>query len=157
VESGKFRKDLYYRLNVYPIHLPPLRERLEDIPTLVLAFVRQYGERMGRRIDHIPRPCMDELQRYAWPGNIRELRNVIERALIECSSRTLVVHPPEGTVDEASKNSDLHQTERNHILRILEQTGWRISGPGGSAEILGLKRTTLQSKMKKLGIERPQK
>ena len=157
VESGKFRKDLYYRLNVYPIHLPPLRERLEDVPVLVLAFAREYGERMGRRIDHIPRPCMDELQRYAWPGNVRELRNVIERALIECSSKTLVVHPPQGAVNEVSKKFDLHQAECNHILRALEQTGWRISGPGGSAEILGLKRTTLQSKMRKLGIERPQK
>jgi PAS domain S-box-containing protein len=157
VGTGKFRKDLYYRLNVFPIHLPPLRERPEDIPSLVWAFIRQYEKKMGRRIDHMPRQCMDELQRYDWPGNVRELRNVIERALIVCSSRTLAVHPPNGTNGAAvPDNLNLEEMERRHILSVLEHTGWRLSGPGGAAELLGLKRTTLQSKMKRLGIQRPQ-
>ena len=155
VADGKFRKDLYYRLNVFPILLPPLRERPEDIPPLVWYFVMQYKEKMGRRIDLIPRQCMDDLQRYAWPGNIRELRNVIERALIVCSDRTLEVHPPNGTVRQVPENLNLEEAERRHIIGVLQQTEWRLSGKDGAAEILGLKRTTLQSKMKKLNIRRP--
>ncbi len=155
VATGKFRKDLYYRLNVFPIHVPPLRERTEDIPPLVLFFVRQYGRKMGKRIDHIPRKCMEELRRYAWPGNVRELRNVIERALIVCSDRTLDVPMPYGTFAETSKVLKLEEVERRYILEVLRQTDWRLSGRNGAAEILGLKRTTLQSKMKKLGIRRP--
>ena len=156
VDTGRFRKDLYYRLNVFPLHLPPLRERPEDIPPLVWTFIRQYESKMGRRIDHMPHQCMDELQRYAWPGNVRELRNVIERALIVCNSRTLKVHPPNGTNGvPAPDNLNLAETERRHIVRVLEQTGWRLSGSGGAADLLGLKRTTLQSKMKRLGIQRP--
>ena len=154
VAAGRFRKDLYYRLNVFPILLPPLRERPEDIPPLVLAFVRQYEKKMGKRIDRIPRSCMDELQRYAWPGNIRELRNVIERALIVSSSRTLKVNPPRGELTGVPEDFNLEAAERRHITDVLKQTGWRVSGQGGAAEILGLKRTTLQSKMKKLGIRR---
>ncbi len=157
VAAGKFRKDLYYRLNVFPICLPPLRERPEDIPPLVLAFVRQYENIMGKRINHIPRQCMDELRRYAWPGNIRELRNVVERAMIVSSGRALEVHPPHGAVAEIPKDLNLEQVERQHIIDILQQTGWHLSGQGGAADILGLKRTTLYSKMKKLGIRRPPK
>ncbi len=155
VAAGRFRKDLYYRLNVFPIHLPPLRERPEDIPPLVWNFVRQYEGKMGRRIDLIRRQCMDDLQRHAWPGNIRELRNVIERALIVCSSRTLEVPLPSGAVAEISEELDLEAVERRHIMDVLQKTDWRLSGQGGAAEILGLKRTTLQSKMKKLNIRRP--
>lgn len=157
VEAGRFRKDLYYRLNVFPIQIPPLRERPEDISSLVLNFVKQYENKMGRRIDRIPRQCMDELQRYTWPGNVRELRNLIERALIVSNSRILELHPPRGTNAEVPENLNLEEAERRHILSVLQQTGWQISGPGGAAGILGLKRTTLQSKMKKLGIERPKK
>lgn len=156
VDTGNFRKDLYYRLNVFPIQLPPLRERPEDIPPLVWTFIRQYENKMGRRIDAMPRQCMDELQRYVWPGNVRELRNVIERALIVCSSRKLEVHPPSGNNGVAvPRNLNLEETERSHIVSVLEHTGWRLSGPGGAAGLLGLKRTTLQSKMKKLGIQKP--
>ena len=156
VTAGRFRKDLYYRLNVFPIHLPPLRERPEDIPPLVWHFVRQYEGKMGRRIDNIRQQCMGDLQRYAWPGNIRELRNVIERALIVCSSKTLEVSLPGGAVAEVPEELDLETIERRHILDVLQKTDWRLSGQGSAAEILGLKRTTLYSKMKKLGIRRPQ-
>lgn len=155
VAAGKFRKDLYYRLNVFPISLPPLRERPEDIPPLIGTFVREYEIKMGKRVDHIPRQCMDDLQRYAWPGNIRELRNVIERALIVSSGRTLAVRPPHKATPERSADLNLEEAERRHITGVLQQTGWRLSGRGGAAGILGLKRTTLQSKMKKLGIRRP--
>lgn len=156
IEIGRFRKDLYYRLNVFPIHLPPLRERPEDIPSLVWAFVKQYGDKMGRRIDRIPRPNMNALQHYTWPGNVRELKNLIERALIVSNSRILDLHPPHGAAAEMSENQTMAEAERSHLKSVLQQTGWRISGPGGAAGILGLKRTTLQSKMKKLGINRPQ-
>ncbi|MBC2709811.1 MAG: sigma 54-interacting transcriptional regulator [Desulfosarcina sp.] len=155
VAAGRFRKDLYYRLNVFPIHLPPLRERPEDIPPLVLAFVRQYENKMGKRIDHISRQCMDDLQCYAWPGNIRELRNLIERALIVTSGRTLEVSLPRGAVAEFPEDLNLEETQRRHITRVLQKTGWRLSGRDGAAEVLGLKRTTLQSTMKRLGIRRP--
>jgi len=155
VDAGKFRKDLFFRLNVFPIALPPLRKRPEDIPALVWHFVRQFEADMGRRIEVIPRRCMDELLRYPWPGNIRELRNVVERALITCSDRTLEVRPPHAGVDQAPENLDLEENERRHIQRVLHQTGWRLAGKDGAAEVLGLKRTTLYSKMKKLGIRRP--
>jgi len=157
VETGRFRKDLYYRLNVFPIHLPPLRERPEDIPPLVWAFVRQYEGKMGRRIDRIPRSCMDALLRYPWPGNVRELRNLIERALIVSKSKTLDLYPPNVADAKIRENKTLEEMERNHLVSVLKQTGWRLSGPGGAAGTLGLKRTTLQSKMKKLGIQRPPK
>ena len=156
VAAGRFRNDLYYRLNVFPIKLPPLRERPEDIPPLVMAFLKQYENKMGKRIDRIPRPCMDNLQRYAWPGNIRELRNVIERALIVASGTTLEVRLPGGAVAEIPEELDLEAVERRHIIDVLQKTDWRLSGQGGAAEILGLKRTSLYSKMKKLGIRRPQ-
>ena len=155
VAAGRFRKDLYYRLNVFPIHLPPLRERPEDIPQLIWTFVRQYEKKMGKRIDHISRQGMDDLQRYAWPGNIRELRNVIERALIVSNGRTLEVSPPRRAAADIPEGLILEEAERRHITGVLKQTGWRVSGQGGAADILGLKRTTLQSKMKKLGIQRP--
>jgi formate hydrogenlyase transcriptional activator len=155
VATGKFRKDLYYRLNVFPILLPPLRERPNDIPPLVWAFVRQYEKKMGKRIDHITPQTMDELQRCNWPGNARELRNVIERALITCSGRTLEVHPPLQQDAKTRIDLNLEEMERRHITDVLEQTGWRLSGQGGAAEILGLKRTTLYAKMKRLGIHRP--
>jgi len=155
VDKGQFRKDLYYRLNVFPIAIPPLRERPEDIPLLVWTFVRQYEKKMGKRIDHIPRKSMEDLQHYQWPGNARELRNVVEHAMIVSSGRSLDVRAPEKALAEIPTNISLEDVERRHILAILQKSGWRLSGQGGAAEILGLKRTTLQSKMKKLGIKRP--
>ena len=155
VQDGSFREDLYYRLNVFPIHIPPLRERTEDIPPLVWNFVRQYESKMGKRIDRIPRKCVDELIQYAWPGNVRELRNLIGRALIHSNSRVLDVHPPVAAHTGTPPRQTLAEAERSHLLSILNQTGWRLSGPRGAAGILGLKRTTLQSKIKKLGIVRP--
>jgi len=155
VAARRFRKDLYYRLNVFPISIPPLRERLEDVPPLVWAFVKQYEKKMDKRIDRIPRKSMDALQRYAWPGNARELRNIVEHAMITSSDGTLRLRLPHPASAEISTNGNLEDVERLHILGILQKTGWRVTGKGGAAEILGMKRTTLQSKMKKLGIKRP--
>jgi formate hydrogenlyase transcriptional activator len=155
VDEGKFRKDLYYRLNVFPITVPPLRERPEDIPLLVWAFVRQYEKKMGKRIDHIPRKRMEDLQHYQWPGNARELKNAVEHAMIINSAKTLDIGMPPKASSEILVNLSLEDAERRHILGVLQKSGWRLSGQGGAAKILGLKRTTLQSKMKKLGIKRP--
>jgi transcriptional regulator with GAF, ATPase, and Fis domain len=155
VKVGRFRNDLYYRLNVFPIVVPPLRERPEDIPHLVWSFVRQFEKKMGKRVDHIPRRSMEALQSYPWPGNARELRNVIEHAMIVSSGTTLDVATPAFAPAETIEAPNLRDVERRHILKVLEKTGWRITGEGGAAEILGLKRTTLQSKMTKLGIKRP--
>jgi formate hydrogenlyase transcriptional activator len=155
VGEGRFRKDLFYRLNVFPLMVPPLRERSGDIPRLVWAFVRQFEKRMGKRIDTISRTRMEALQRYSWPGNVRELRNVIEHAMIVTSGKTLVIDLPHLGSSEAPKIRNLEDLERAHILSVQEKSGWRITGSGGAAEVLGLKRTTLQSKMKRLGIRRP--
>ena len=155
VEQGKFRKDLYFRLNVFPISVAPLRERPEDIPLLVWAFVRQYEKKMGKRIDHIPRKSMEDLQHYPWLGNARELRNVVEHAMIVSNGKTLDVHLPRTASSEIPANLSLEDAQRRHILNILQKSDWRLSGQGSASEILGLKRTTLQSKMKKLGIKRP--
>jgi formate hydrogenlyase transcriptional activator len=152
VNAGKFRRDLFYRLNVFRIVTPPLREHPEDIPMLVWAFVRQFERKMGKRIDKIPRKSVDALQIYHWPGNVRELRNVIENAMIVTSGRTLSVPVPDAAKPAMLDVRTLEDCERNHILGVLNQVGWRIGGKRGAAELLGLKRTTLQSKMKKLGI-----
>jgi formate hydrogenlyase transcriptional activator len=156
VKASRFRKDLYYRLKVFPIFVPPLRERAGDIPRLVWALVRQLEQKIGKRIDSVSRKTMTDLQRYAWPGNVRELRNIIEHAMIVCNDGRLIVHMP-ARVAGAEKHVDcvLEDMERRHILNVLEKTGWRISGNAGAAEILGLKRTTLQSRIKKLEIKRP--
>jgi formate hydrogenlyase transcriptional activator len=155
ISEGRFRKDLFYRLNVFPLTIPPLRERSGDIPLLVWAFIRELEKRMGKRIDTISRNRMEALQRYSWPGNVRELRNVIEHAMIVSSGKTLVIDPPRLGSTESPKIRNLEDLERAHILSVLEKAGWRITGSSGAAEVLGLKRTTLQSKMKKLGIRRP--
>lgn len=155
VAQGRFRKDLYFRLNIFPLKLPPLRMRIEDIPSLAWAFVREYEEKMGKRIDNIPVRCMDALQRHNWPGNVRELRNIIERSLIVSTGRTLQVWPLRKDSLESDTGLTLEEVERRHIYSVLKKTGWRISGKDGAAEILGLKRTTLQSRMKKLEIPRP--
>jgi formate hydrogenlyase transcriptional activator len=159
VQRGNFRRDLFYRLKVFPMAIPPLRERTEDIPPLVWAFVRQLEKKMGKQIEKIPQRSMEALQCYPWPGNVRELRNVIEHAMILTRGKTLVVLAPAvvNTVQPDNDNKDLtlEDAERRHVLTALQKCGWRIHGVGGAAEALGLKRTTLQAKMKKLGIKRP--
>ena len=157
VKDGQFRQDLFYRLNVFPIVIPPLRERSEDIPLLVRAVVKEFQKRMGKEIENIPKRTMQALQSYSWPGNVRELRNVIEHAMILSPGKTLDVHVPKRASAETDAPSNLDDLERKHILAVLEKTNWRVAGQGGAAELLGLKRTTLQAKMKKLGIKRSNK
>jgi formate hydrogenlyase transcriptional activator len=159
VEEQRFRSDLYYRLKVFPITLPPLRERAEDIPALVRHFAQKFALRMKKRIETIPAEAMRALQAYSWPGNVRELENFIERAVILSSGSDLVVplselkslSPP---VNGSPKT--LEDAEREHILKALREAKWTIGGAAGAAAKLGMKRTTLQSKMQKLGIMRPQ-
>jgi formate hydrogenlyase transcriptional activator len=163
VNRGEFRSDLYYRLNVFPILLPPLRDRREDIPALVAHFVEVFGRRMGREIEHIPPETMSALSSYPWPGNIRELQNLIERAVILSNNGVLPNSLPAMgtqavTVASAAATTPvttLKDTERRLIQRTLESVGWVIGGPKGAAAKLGLKRTTLIHKMQKLGISRP--
>jgi transcriptional regulator with GAF, ATPase, and Fis domain len=157
VRSGKFREDLYYRLNVFPIRLPPLRERRDDIPFLAWVFVGEFGRTMGKTIESISRPSLEALTQYDWPGNVRELRNVIERAVIVSSSPVLHIDLPRRAAQPcvaATENLTLDEVERRHILSVLETTHWRVSGERGAAKILGLKPTTLESRMIKLGINR---
>jgi formate hydrogenlyase transcriptional activator len=160
VNHGQFRSDLYYRLNVFPVQLPPLRERREDIPALVTHFVERFGRRMGREIDKIPSETMSALSSYQWPGNIRELQNLIERAVILSNHGVLPNPlPPAGTrgiaTASASPVTTLKDSECTLIRRTLEEVRWVIGGPKGAAAKLGLKRTTLIHKMQKLGISRP--
>jgi transcriptional regulator with GAF, ATPase, and Fis domain len=152
VSKGHFRRDLYYRINVFPIEVPPLRERAEDIPLLVQAFVNEFGESMGKRIRKIPRRTLDALVKYPWPGNIRELRNVIENALIRSQGEALEVHLPQTKGEEHAETLTRREFEAQHILKVLERTGWRIKGSGGAAERLGMKPATLYSMMSRLGI-----
>jgi len=152
VRKGKFREDLYYRLNVFPIVVPPLRERMEDIPMLVWEFVREFNEKMGRRINKIGKREMALLQTHSWPGNIRELRNVIEHAVIVSSGNELKVRLPENISEGPSSNMTLEEMEKRYIEDILKRTGWRIKGDGGAAHIIGMNPSTLYSRMKKLGI-----
>ncbi len=155
VTDKNFRKDLYYRLNVFPVVIPPLRERREDIPLMVWEFVREFQQKMGKPIDSIPKRTMVALQSYHWPGNVRELRNIIENAMIRTRGNRLAVDLPGHPVPDALPVSHLDDMERDHIIRALELSGWQVAGKQGAAVTLGLKRTTLYSKMKKLGIERP--
>jgi transcriptional regulator with GAF, ATPase, and Fis domain len=157
VKNGKFRKDLFYRLNVFPIMIPSLRERPEDIPSLAWAFVSELQKKMGKEIETISKKSMEELQSYSWPGNVRELRNVIEQAMILSKGKTLVPRLPKPRSLETDATQNLEEMERRHIVAVLEKAGWRLSGNGGAAEVLGLKRTTLRAKMKKLGIKRSNK
>ena len=154
VREGKFREDLYYRLNVFPITVPPLRDRQDDIPLLVWAFVKEFGENMGKTIVQIPKSSMSALQKYAWPGNIRELRNVIERAMIISLGSTLRVELPKVSDSTCLPGMTLEDMERKHITDVMKRTGWRVRGKGGAAEILGLKPTTLESRIKRLEIKR---
>jgi formate hydrogenlyase transcriptional activator len=178
VAEGRFRNDLYYRLNVFPISLPPLRERGDDIQRLVRHFTQRYARRMGRRIENIPAPVMEAMVRYSWPGNVRELQNVIERAVILSPGPTLQVvlsdlqvkdqgrgmkedngppfHPSSLISRPSPTPVTLADAERAHILAVLRETGWVLGGPKGAASRLGMKRSTLHWKMKKLDISRPQ-
>jgi transcriptional regulator with GAF, ATPase, and Fis domain len=157
VRDGAFREDLYYRLNVFPIWLPPLRERVADIPMLVWDIAREFADTMGRPVERIAEETMAALTRYRWPGNVRELRNVIERAMILATDSTLRITLPE-TPDAralAATVTTLQDSERRHIEGTLAQCGWRIRGESGAAARLGLKPSTLESRMRKLGISRP--
>jgi transcriptional regulator with GAF, ATPase, and Fis domain len=158
INKGRFREDLYYRLNVFPITIPPLRQRKNDVPLLVDHFLKKFGRKMGREITSIPREIMKVLQNYAWPGNIRELEHVIERAVITTQGPVLrLAEPidagriPDRMVDPLSIND----VEREHILKVLEKTEWRIEGNKGAASLLNLNPSTLRSRMQKLGIVRP--
>jgi formate hydrogenlyase transcriptional activator len=159
VDAGQFRADLYYRLHVFPITVPPLRQRPEDIPLLVRHFVHHYARQLHRRIDTIPAEVMEALTHYPWPGNVRELQNVIERAVILSPDSVLRLPPAEWqrrppTTEAPDRVLTLAEVEREHILRVLRETRWVIGGLQGAAARLGLRRTTLLYRMEKLGISR---
>jgi len=157
VRRGRFRQDLYYRLNVFPITVPALRQRKEDIPLLVQFFVERYASKLGKQITSIHKEMMEALQDYMWPGNIRELESIVERAVILCPGPVLHL------IDKLEISSaiissvvrTLAEIERNHILKILSETGWRVEGNQGAAPILGIHPSTLRARMTKLGIARP--
>ena len=156
---GEFREDLFYRLNVFPVSLPPLRHRKDDIPLLVSAFTERFAKRLGKMIDLIPHDVIEAFQSYSWPGNIRELQNVVERAVIVARGNVLHVDEPLDVAATESAplehvKSTLEVVERRHIIRTLEEANWKISGEGGAAEILGLNPSTLRARMRKLGIKR---
>jgi PAS domain S-box-containing protein len=163
IVEGRFRSDLFYRLNVYPITVPPLRQRLDDIPLLVRYFAGQISSRMGKKIDQVSPHVIAQLQDHDWPGNVRELRNVLEQAVIRSSGRILQL--PKGFDAERSRPvqgnpaddgfATLETLEKQHILKVLDATGWRISGPKGASNILGLNSSTLRFRMNKLGIRKP--
>jgi formate hydrogenlyase transcriptional activator len=180
VARGTFREDLYYRLNLFPLRVPPLRQRMEDIPLLVRYFLQRYTTRIGREIVRVPDDVMCRLTEYSWPGNVRELANVIERALIVSKgaelrlpaesltppapclaatdgSATFLKRPLRIYDNAQTEPMTLEQIERNHIIFVLDRTGWRIEGGNGAALILNLKPSTLRSRMKKLGISRTEK
>ncbi|OKY74644.1 MAG: hypothetical protein BM485_12420 [Desulfobulbaceae bacterium DB1] len=154
VEQGRFRRDLYYRLNIFPIQMPPLRDRLDDIPLLVWEFINEFGERMGKKIRRISNRDMEILKSRPWPGNIRELRNVIEHAMIASKGETLELHPPCAEKPPFMEAVTLEEVERRHIRMILDATNGRIKGPNGAAERLGLKPSTLYSRMLKLDLHK---
>jgi len=153
IADRKFREDLFYRLNVFPIDLPSLRERRTDIPILVHHFVRKHSARMGKHIDVVPDETMIVLQNWSWPGNIRELENMIERMVILTKGRVLAAPPVELDGPEEITEDNLTQMERDHIIRVLRETHGVLSGTDGAASRLGMKRTTLQSMLKRFGIE----
>jgi formate hydrogenlyase transcriptional activator len=160
VKRNEFRSDLYYRLNVFPVSLPPLRERREDIPALVTHFVEILARRMGKQIENIPPDTMSALTSYEWPGNIRELQNFIERSVIVSAGP--VLRPPLAELKRCPEVLSvgaitLEEAERDHIRKTLEQTRWVVAGPNGAAARLGIKRSTLYFRMQKLGISRANK
>jgi transcriptional regulator with GAF, ATPase, and Fis domain len=158
VRQGRFRQDLYYRLNVFPITVPPLRQRQEDIPLMVEAFVERYSRNLGKQITTISKATTKALQDYPWPGNVRELESIIERAVILCQGPVLQLADKLEMSSPAISSAirTLEETERNQMLKILSETKWRIEGKDGAAVILGLNASTLRARMHKLGIVRPQ-
>jgi formate hydrogenlyase transcriptional activator len=157
VAAGSFRSDLFYRLNVFPIHVPPLRERAEDIPELVWHFITEFSGQFGKRIDSIAPATMAQLTQYPWPGNIRELRNVVERAMVVASGPQLTFRIPSAVSRGDSRSAKLADVQKAHIHQVLESVGWRIRGIGGAADRLGLRPTTLETRMMKLGLFRPRR
>ena len=160
IVDGSFREDLFYRLNVFPIRVPPLRERSDDVPLLVWRFVDEFSAHFGKRIESIARQDMEALQRYGWPGNIRELRNVVERAMIVATGPRLRIGLAErfGAAQAAPPRSlRILDVQREHVRSVLEMTGWRIRGAGGAAEVLGLPPTTLETRMQRLKLLRPRR
>jgi formate hydrogenlyase transcriptional activator len=155
VADGLFRSDLFYRLNVFPIHVPPLRDRIEDIPVLVWHFIREFSEQFGKRVDSIAPAIMAQLTQYPWPGNIRELRNVVERAMVVAGGPQLTIRIPSAVSRGISRSAKLADVQKAHIQQVLESVGWRIRGAGGAADRLGLRPTTLETRMMKLGLFRP--
>jgi transcriptional regulator with GAF, ATPase, and Fis domain len=164
--EGRFREDLYYRLSVFTISIPPLRDRREDIPLLVWSIINRRQVKLGRCIKQVPARVMDALVRYAWPGNVRELENVIDRALVLSTGPVLHVEErllarpariPAGATGQPPPTARLDHVDREHILRVLEQHGWQIHGKGHAAEALGLHPNTLRSRMTRLGISRPRR
>jgi formate hydrogenlyase transcriptional activator len=159
VAEGTFRADLYYRLSVYPIRLPSLRERCEDIPRLVWFFINRHQRELGRHITKVPQAVMDALQQHAWPGNVRELENVVERAMIASSGETLQLDEPvrfnRAGASPRGTTDNLDDVQRLHIEAVLERCGWRINGLGNAAERLGVHPNTLRFRMKKLGVMGP--
>ncbi len=159
LSAGRFREDLFYRLNVFPIHVPPLKERKEDIPLLAKHFIQIYSKKMDRKFENLPTNEMDKLKQYDWPGNVRELENIVERGTV--LNRGKIFYVPNLESDHIHQESDtktnltLKENERLHILSILQKTDWKVRGPGGAAEILDLPPSTLNSRLKKLGIEKP--
>ena len=156
IAAGTFREDLYYRLCVFPIRVPPLRERAGDIPLLVWRFVEEFATAFGKQVDSISKDDMAALQQYSWPGNIRELRNVVERAMIMGTGRRLTFSMPAASTALAGRSVKLEDVEREHLRRVLESTCWRVRGVDGAARRLGLKPTTLDGRLSKLGLKRPQ-
>jgi transcriptional regulator with GAF, ATPase, and Fis domain len=157
IEKKEFREDLYYRLNVFPVICPPLRERKEDIPLLVKHFCQKHEGKVGKKITHIPEKVMTSLETYDWPGNIRELENIIERALILSRNGSLDYGEWIPAMTKAPRPGSLRKledVEKNHILEALKKTGWKVSGEKGAAKLLGLNATTLEARMKKWGIRR---
>ncbi len=143
VDAGRFRRDLFFRLAVFPIRVPPLRERRDDVPLLVWSIVHELSKGMNKAVETIRRQDMERLQRYDWPGNVRELRNVVERALILCTGPTLQIAPPHSPSTSKDRVMSLDEAQRRHIVKVLEAAGGRIRGAGGAAELLGMKPTTL--------------
>ena len=159
MEDGQFRPDLYYRLAVFPIEIPTLRQRREDIPLLVWHFITKKRGRLGKTIDTVPKNVLDTLVQYEWPGNVRELENVIERSMILSSGPTLLLSESLAKPSESRRgdvpSSSLDEMDRTHIVGVLEDCGWRVKGANNAADRLGLKPSTLRYRMSKLGIERP--
>jgi transcriptional regulator with GAF, ATPase, and Fis domain len=159
VDKGRFRQDLFYRLNVFPISVPPLRQRKDDIPLMVQVFVERYSRKFDKQITSIQKETMKALQEYPWPGNVRELESIIERAVILCPGPVLQLTDKLEILSPSLSSTvrTLEETERNQILKILSETKWRIEGKDKAAAILGLHPSTLRARMHKLGIVRPQR